>query len=227
MCEGGRMRLSLIVVYHCLKSAQSGYNMYMFRNAHKYIIGIDEVGRGPIAGPVTVGAVLMPSSLSWENFEGLKDSKKLTEKKREEWFSKISEIDSIHYVVFSIDQGVIDSIGIVPAIRSALNQSINELINKLEIHPENCLVLLDGGLHAGDEFIHQETIIKGDEKECSIAIASIMAKVTRDREMVKFGDIYPEYGFDTHKGYGTNKHFESIKKFGLCDLHRRSFLKRL
>ncbi len=194
-------------------------------NVPKYIIGIDEVGRGPIAGPVTVGATLMPSSLSWKDFEGLKDSKKLTEKKREEWFSKICGIDEVSYAVSSVSQKAIDSVGIVLAIQSALDKSLNELLYKLKIKSKDCLVLLDGGLHAGDEFMYQETIIKGDEKECSIAIASVMAKVTRDREMIRLSEKFPEYGFDTHKGYGTKKHFEAIKEIGLCDLHRRSFLK--
>ncbi|MFC1729784.1 ribonuclease HII [candidate division KSB1 bacterium] len=190
---------------------------------YKYIIGIDEVGRGPIAGPVSVGAVLLPKDYSWQNFDGLKDSKKLTEKNREVWFSKVCEMSDVSYAVSSVSEKIIDSGGIVPAIRTALSQSLK----KLDVEPNECLVLLDGGLYAPEEFIYQKTIIKGDEKECAIALASVMAKVTRDRKMVQFGGEYSEYGFETHKGYGTKKHYEKIREHGLCDIHRRSFLKSL
>lgn len=190
---------------------------------YKYIIGIDEVGRGPIAGPVTVGAVLLPVGFSWKDFEGLRDSKKLTEKSREVWFSKVSEMKDISYKVTSVSEKYIDSCGIVSAIQKALCLSLK----KLNVDPKKCLVLLDGGLHAPKEFIYQKTIIKGDEKECTIALASVMAKVTRDRKMVQFSEKYPGYGFDTHKGYGTKKHYEGIKKHGICELHRISFLKKL
>jgi len=188
---------------------------------YSYIVGIDEVGRGPVAGPVTVGAVLIPTHYSWEDFEGLKDSKKLTELKREVWFSHIEESKDISYAVSSVSEKFIDSDGIVPAIREALRQSIT----KLDVEPHDCSVLLDGGLFAPEEYAHQQTVIRGDEKEFAIALASIMAKVTRDRNMVEFSKKYPEYGFDTHKGYGTKKHYEQIKKHGMCDIHRRSFLK--
>lgn len=197
----------------------------------KYIIGIDEVGRGPIAGPVTVCAVLLPNDYSWNDFYGLKDSKKLTPKHREEWFLRVRNTDNIFYEVSSVSEKIIDSRGIVPSIQIALNKSLNKLLDKsldkLDVNPEECFVFLDGGLHAPEEFINQRTIIRGDEKEYAIALASIMAKVTRDRKMVQFSKKYPEYDFDSHKGYGTKKHYEQIKKYGMCDLHRRSFLKNL
>jgi ribonuclease HII len=129
----------------------------------------------------------------------------------------------VSYKVTSVSEKYIDSYGIVSAIQKALCLSLK----KLNVDPKECLVLLDGGLHAPKEFIHQKTIIKGDEKEFAIALASVMAKVTRDRKMVQFSVKYPEYGFDTHKGYGTKKHYEGIKKHGTCDLHRISFLKKL
>lgn len=193
------------------------------KHTYKYIIGVDEVGRGPIAGPVTVGAVLLPADYSRQNFKGLKDSKKLTAKNREEWFSYVRASKDISYTTTSVSEKIIDSKGIVHAITTALRYSLK----KLNISPEQSLVLLDGGLYAPEEFTYQKTIVKGDEREHAIALASIMAKVTRDRKMVRLGNKYPEYGFETHKGYGTEKHYEQIKKCGICDLHRRSFLKGL
>jgi len=190
------------------------------KHTHKYIVGIDEVGRGPIAGPVTVGAVLLSKSYSLRDFKGLKDSKKLTENNKEVWFSRVSVMPDVSYTVSSVSQKVIDSYGIVHAIRLALSRSLK----KLDVEPKDCLVLLDGGLYAPKEFIYQKTIIKGDEKEYEIALASVMAKVTRDRMMVRLSKRFPEYGFDSHKGYGTKKHYEKIKKHGICDLHRKSFL---
>lgn len=198
-----------------------GYNREV--KTYRYIIGIDEVGRGPVAGPVTVGAVLVPTQYSWDDFEGLKDSKKLTESKREVWFSRVQELQDISYAVTSVSEKFIDTHGIVPAIRKALHTSIA----KLSVEPSECLILLDGGLFAPEEYIHQKTVIRGDEKEYAIALASIMAKVTRDKYMVALSKKYPEYGFETHKGYGTKKHYEQIRKHGLCNIHRRSFLKGL
>jgi len=191
------------------------------KNKHKYIIGIDEVGRGPIAGPVTVGAVLLPRCFNWKNFKGLKDSKKLSPKNREAWFSKVIESDRIKYSVSSVGHKIIDSKGISYAIRTAVKNSINSF----DVDPLECLVLLDGGLRAPDKFIFQKTIIRGDEKEFSIALASILAKVTRDRKMISFAKKYFKYGFDIHKGYGTKKHYEFIRKYGVCDIHRKSYIK--
>ena len=190
---------------------------------YKYIIGIDEVGRGPIAGPVTVCALLLPKKYSWRNFQRLKDSKKLTGNGREIWFSKVRATDDISYAVSSVGEKTIDTKGVVPSVRIAILRSLN----KLDVNPKDCLVLLDGGLSAPEEFIHQKTIIKGDERECAIALASIMAKVTRDRKMIRLSKKYSEYGFESHKGYGTRKHYEQIKKHGTCELHRTSFLKSI
>jgi ribonuclease HII len=187
----------------------------------KYIIGVDEVGRGPIAGPVAIGAFLIPRSLSWKDFKGLKDSKKLSEKVREEWFKKLNVLPKARFAVSFTSHTQIDRRGIVPAISSALTRSLK----KLNVKPEECLILLDGGLRAPSEFINQKTIIKGDEKECAIACASIMAKVSRDRRMVTFARTYPKYGFEVHKGYGTKKHYEQISRLGACAIHRKSFLK--
>ncbi|MCW9054602.1 MAG: ribonuclease HII [Candidatus Pacebacteria bacterium] len=186
----------------------------------KYIIGIDEVGRGPVAGPVSVGAVLLSRESSWQDFDGLRDSKKLTEKKREGWFTEIKE-SGVIYAVSSVGEQVIDERGIAYAIRLALSRSLK----KLSVDPGECLVLLDGGLKAPEEYVNQQTIIKGDEKEHVIALASIVAKVTRDRYMTHMGKRHPEYCFEQHKGYGTKRHYEAIEEHGLCPLHRRSFLR--
>lgn len=187
----------------------------------KYIIGVDEVGRGPIAGPVAVGAFLIQKNLSWKDFKRLKDSKKLSASAREEWFKRLRKLPNTRFVVSFTSHTVIDARGIVPAITSAIARSLK----KLAVNPKECLVLLDGGLRAPEEFIYQKTIIKGDEKECAIACASVMAKVSRDRKMVNLSRKYPHYGFESHKGYGTQEHYARIKRYGLCAIHRKSFLR--
>tara|TARA_Y100000310_G_scaffold63585_1_gene59040 strand:- start:26324 stop:26965 length:642 start_codon:yes stop_codon:yes gene_type:complete len=191
----------------------------------KYIIGIDEVGRGPVAGGVAVGAVLLPLSFTKRHFRGVRDSKKLTAKARNEWFENIKskkKNGSLNYAVSFTGHNRVDRVGIARAVRSALNRALV----RLDANPRECLILLDGGLRAPEEFIFQKTIIRGDQKEFVIALASIVAKVTRDRRMVRISKTYPEYGFELHKGYGTKLHYNKIKKHGMCDIHRRSFLKR-
>ncbi|OGG55077.1 hypothetical protein A3D62_02765 [Candidatus Kaiserbacteria bacterium RIFCSPHIGHO2_02_FULL_49_11] len=187
---------------------------------HRYIIGIDEAGRGPIAGPVTVGAVLVPWGLHWRHFKGLKDSKQLTPAAREEWFVRLAHMEGVRYGVSSSSHATIDRKGIVYAVNAALGRALR----RLGVEPSECLVLLDGGLHAPEEFMHQKTIIRGDESEVSIALASVVAKVTRDRRMVRLSKKYSPYDFHVHKGYGTKKHYALLHKHGLSDIHRRSFL---
>ncbi|MFZ2593228.1 MAG: ribonuclease HII [Minisyncoccia bacterium] len=189
---------------------------------HSHIIGIDEVGRGPIAGPIVVGAVCIPSSITWENVPTLKDSKKLTEKKREEWYRWVVAQVDIHWAIAEVSAERIDIIGIT----AAGNEAARSALQKLMRSPKTTKVLLDYGLRVGDEW-PQTALIKGDEKEVAIALASIMAKVTRDKYMMHMAEQYPSYGFAQHKGYGTKMHYESIKKNGLCTLHRRCFLKGL
>jgi len=194
----------------------------------KYLIGIDEVGRGPIAGPVAVGAFVFLKRNLAKLFKGVKESKQLSEAKREEWFAKILEIQKNGHIDFCVSfqsRKKIDSKGLSWAIKQAVRSSLNKVCCNSTIDSNNCTVLLDGGLKAPAEFLNQKTIIKGDEKEIVIALASICAKVMRDRRMIKLGKKYPEYGFEIHKGYGTRKHYEAIKKFGMLDEHRRSFLK--
>jgi ribonuclease HII len=189
----------------------------------KYIIGIDEVGRGPIAGPVTLGSFVFLDHKVKKKFKGVKESKQLSEKKREEWFAVITEAKNNGKVDFAVDfqsSKIIDSKGIVFAI----NKSLAIVLKKLNLKPSSCRVLLDGGLRAPIQYRDQKTIIKGDEKEMVIALASICAKVTRDRYMKKISKKYNNYDFDIHKGYGTKKHYVAIKKHGLTDIHRRTFI---
>ncbi len=191
----------------------------------KYLIGIDEVGRGPIAGPVAVGAFVFLEKKASIFFKGVKESKQLSEEKREKWFSKIEEAREMGMVDFSVifqSEKVIDSKGISFAIKKALELSLGEL----KINPKEALVLLDGGLKAPPEYVDQKTIIKGDTKEQVIALASICAKVLRDRKMRKWALKFKGYGFDIHKGYGTRKHYEAIRKYGLTAIHRRSFCRK-
>jgi ribonuclease HII len=194
----------------------------------KYLIGIDEVGRGPIAGPVAVGAFIFLNKNSSKLFRGVRESKQISEEKREEWFEKIEKARadcSIDFAVTFQSEKVIDTKGLSFAIKNALNISINKLVKKHNIKPDDVLVLLDGGLKAPVEFKNQKTIIKGDAKEKVIALASICAKVLRDRKMRKWALKFPQYGFDVNKGYGTRGHYVAVKKHGLIVLHRRSFLR--
>jgi len=200
----------------------------MKRREFKYLIGIDEVGRGPIAGPVAVGAFLFPNIESRKLFSGVKESKQLNEKKREVWYADILDAKKKGLVDFAVtfqSEKVIDTKGLSFAIKNALKLSINKIVKKNKIKASEVLVLLDGGLKAPVEFIHQQTIIKGDAKEKVIALASICAKVERDRVMRMWAKKFPQYGFDVHKGYGTRRHYSAISKHGLTSLHRKSFLK--
>ena len=190
-----------------------------------YLIGVDEVGRGPIAGPVAVGAFVFLKPEAKKLFHGVKESKQLTEEKREEWFERILIAQKDGYINFYVSfqsEKVIDEKGLSFAIKKCLNDSLKNL----KINCTECSVLLDGGLKAPKEYINQKTIIKGDAKETVIALASICAKVLRDRKMKKWGKKYPAYGFEIHKGYGTKGHYMAVKKNGLMELHRRSFLRK-
>lgn len=192
--------------------------------ALQYHIGIDEVGRGPLAGPVAVGAFVFIDPTAAKLFRGVKDSKQLTEEKREAWFSRIEEERAsgrVNYAVTFVSEKVIDEKGLSYALRYALTKSLSSLALK----PEQCRVLLDGGLKAPVEYVYQQTIIRGDEKRKVIALASIAAKVLRDRAMKKYAQVYEGYGFEQHKGYATERHYSEIARRGLCPIHRRSFLK--
>ena len=194
----------------------------------KYRIGIDEVGRGPIAGPVAVGALVIFDEKSVKKiFCGVKESKQLTEQKREMWFAKIQAAQKAGALDFQVtfkSHTFIDTKGLSFAIKCALAESLEKLC--LGDKQAKVRVLLDGGLKAPTHYTDQKTIIKGDEKEMIIALASICAKVLRDRKMNLLAKKYPQYGFEKHKGYGTRVHYEAIREFGLLDIHRRSFLKK-
>ena len=179
----------------------------------KYICGVDEVGRGPLAGPVVTAAVILPEDF---NILGVDDSKKLTPKKRDELFDQIKEA-AICWAIGRREPDVIDDINILNATKAAMLDAIMSL----EIQPDH--VLIDA-VHLKDLTIPQTSIIKGDANSVSIAAASILAKVTRDREMVEMDEIYPGYAFAANKGYGTKAHYEGLAKLGPCPIHRRSFL---
>jgi len=191
----------------------------------KYIVGVDEAGRGPLAGPVTVGLVKIPADFDWALVPGVRDSKKISEKKREVIYKLVLELyvaKKLSYVVKSVSAASIDSKGIAPAIRRAIAAGISDL----ECDPADTFIKLDGSLRAPVEFT-QETIIKGDDKEQVIGLASIMAKVTRDRYMVQQDAQYPKYGFAAHKGYGTKSHMAAIASHGFTPIHRRSYCKNI
>ncbi len=181
------------------------------------ICGIDEAGRGPLAGPVVVASVIMPAD---SMIEGVNDSKKVSEKKREALYDKIIE-EAISYGVAIIGQDEIDEINILNATKKGLTMSLKELTVKPD------LILVDALEHIDTMGIPYESIIKGDAKCYSISCASIIAKVTRDRIMREWDKVYPKYNFAQHKGYGTAKHIEAIKQYGLCPIHRRSFTKNI
>jgi len=187
----------------------------------QYRIGIDEVGRGPLAGPVAVCAFAIPQK-NEALLAGIRDSKKMTAKEREEWVSALAllkERGEATWHVSFVGPQQIDKNGIVPSIRLALGRSLK----KINCNPKECAVYLDGGLYAPVQYKNQETIIRGEDREVVIASASVIAKVARDRKMVRLAKQYPEYGFERHKGYGTKAHREAIEQYGLCAMHRKSF----
>ena len=180
-----------------------------------YICGIDEAGRGPLAGPVVVASVIMPKD---SMIEHVNDSKKVTEKRREELYDIILN-EAIAYGVGIIDEKEIDEINILNATKKGLTNSLKELTVKPD------LIIVDALKGIDTLQIPYMSIVKGDAKCYSISAASIIAKVTRDRIMRKYDEIYPEYGFEKHKGYGTAAHIAKIKEIGPCPIHRNSFIK--
>lgn len=177
------------------------------------VAGIDEAGRGPLAGPVAAAAVILPKDLT---IPDLNDSKQLSGKKRETLFEIIKE-KALAYAIASVDNKIIDKINILQATFLAMSRAVL----KLKIKPELCLI--DGNRKVPELLFNQETIIGGDAKSASIAAASILAKVSRDRMMLGYAKQYPVYKFEKHKGYGTKKHIEALKKYGVCPIHRATF----
>lgn len=181
------------------------------------ICGVDEAGRGPLAGPVCAAAVILPEDAV---IEGLDDSKKLTEKKREGLYDIIKETA----VAYSVAYGTLEEIESVN-ILEATYLAMNRAIEGLNVKPD--FALIDGNRVPRGIKIPCETIVKGDSKSMSVAAASVLAKVTRDRLMLEYDKKYPEYNFKKHKGYGTKEHTELIKQYGPCEIHRLSFLKNI
>lgn len=193
-----------------------------------FIIGVDEAGRGPLAGPVSVGVFKAPKNLKNKLIKILggkiKDSKKLSPNQRYTIYRTLFELRKekrVDFVVSHISNKVIDKIGISKAVQVGINKGLE----KLEIKNYKLKIVLDGLLKAPAEFENQKTIIKGDEKDIFIACASIVAKVERDQLMTKLAKKYPDYGFEIHKGYGTENHRNLIKTYGLSPIHRKSFCK--
>lgn len=191
------------------------YENKLYKTGLTYIAGADEAGRGPLAGPVVVGVVIMKED---SFIEGVNDSKKISETKREKLYEEITN-EALAWGVGIIDEKEIDEINILNATKKALTSALDSL----KIKPERLLV--DALEHIDTKGIPYTSIIKGDAKVYSISAASIVAKVTRDRIMREYDKMYPEYGFIKHKGYGTAQHIEAIKKFGPCPIHRSTFIK--
>ena len=192
------------------------YELRAMEQGFKIVCGVDEAGRGPLAGPVYAAAVILPTGLQ---IPGLNDSKKLSEKKREELFDIITQ-KAISYSIGIATEREIDEINILNATFLAMKRAVDGL----EICPDYAIIDGNREPHTG---IFEETVVKGDGKVMSVAAASILAKVSRDRFMLEMAEKYPQYQFEKHKGYGTKLHYEMISQYGVSPIHRRSFLKKM
>jgi ribonuclease HII len=186
------------------------YEIKAHAKGYKIVVGVDEAGRGPLAGPVVAAAVILDNNMS---LKGLDDSKKLSQRKRDEFYPKIQEMAN---GVAVLGQEIIDEINILQATRLAMKQAVEKLMMTPDI------LLIDGNQKINSP-IEQWTIIKGDTKSLSIAAASVLAKVTRDRIMKDYDHMYPQYEFSRHKGYGTKRHRDLIARHGPCPIHRKTF----
>ena len=191
------------------------YENQAYDNGYEAVCGVDEAGRGPLAGPVFAAAVILPKGFI---VEGANDSKELSEKKREALFEKIKE-EAVSYSIAMVDERTIDEVNILNATFMAMNDAINNLSQKPDF------VMIDGNKIPNGLEIPAEAIVKGDANSISIACASILAKVSRDRYMLKMAEKYPQYQFEKHKGYGTKLHYEMLDEYGVSDIHRKTFLK--
>jgi ribonuclease HII len=202
----------------------------------RYVIGIDEVGRGPLAGPVTVAAVLVPSRFPFEppcERARLRDSKRLSAERREAWFSFLTGSPAVSYAIASVSPARIDRVNITRAANAAATAAFRSLARRHREKVRQAAVVSDAGLHVDTKTIMESgvsgrvsSLVKGDERVQAVAFASILAKVTRDRLMERFHSRYPAYGFATHKGYGTPAHIRSIRAHGPCAIHRLTFIRR-
>ncbi len=192
---------------------------------YSIVVGVDEVGRGPLAGPVVSGACFLenPSSKDLKKILnlGIKDSKKISEKKREKIFEEVKNLKFVKWAIGIMGEKVIDKVNILEASLFAMKEAVENLKIK---NVQKTFLLVDGKELVPNLSISQKSIIGGDTKVLSIALASIMAKVTRDKMMKGYAKKYPNYQFEKHKGYGTKLHFEMIKEYGPCEIHRKSFL---
>ena len=206
-----------------VKVYESARHTLQYTFCMRFVLGVDEAGRGPLAGPVAVGVVVVPSGFNvLEEFPGAADSKKLSEKRREKIFEMLEArvlLGDARFTVEFESAEAIDRDGVTAAVYHALTRGVQAL------SPDSALVhiQLDGALRAPPQY-SQETIVNGDELVPLISLASIAAKVTRDRLMCVLAREYPQYGFEKHKGYGTQAHREALQKHGLCVIHRRSFI---
>ena len=190
------------------------YEIDLYNSGKKLICGIDEAGRGPLAGPVCAAAVILPKDII---IEGINDSKKLSEKKRAVLYEEITG-KALAWSAEFVFQDVIDEIN----IRQATHLAMQNAVNALSVTPD--ILIVDGNDKLEFDKIDSLYIVKGDAKSQTIAAASIIAKVTRDRYMTKLSEKYPQYGFEKHKGYGTKAHCEAIREFGVTDVHRKTFM---
>ncbi len=227
-----------IPVVRTLREGVDGVQFSAARKTMKYqyVIGIDEVGRGPLAGPVTVAAVATTNLKSQiSNLKNLKlrDSKKLSPRQREIWFKFIKENKKIYYAIASVSPKIIDRINISRAANLAATRALARLLANKKLATRDLKIFLDGGLHLNTKtlmpngyWLNSKTLVKADEKIPAVSLASIVAKVTRDRRMKKLHKKFPQYDFINNVGYGTKKHIKAIKKYGLCKIHRRTFAKK-
>ena len=186
-------------------------------NGYEFVAGVDEAGRGPLAGPVCAAAVILPTDLE---IEGLNDSKKLSEKRREALYDVVIN-SALAYDIQLVDQDVIDEINILEATMLAMTRAVENLSIPADY------VIIDGNRIPKSLKTPSQAVVKGDAKSMSIAAASILAKVTRDRLMLELAKDYPEYEFERHKGYGTKLHCEKLLEYGPCKLHRKTFIKKI
>ena len=189
------------------------YESAKWQQGYQYVAGIDEAGRGPLAGPVSAAAVILPEAFSHDL---LNDSKKLGEKRREALYEELTQRADIRWAISHGEVDEIDSLNILKSTHAAMLRAAEGL----DPRPDFCLI---DGLDVPGFALPSEGVVKGDSKSFSIAAASILAKVSRDRLMLKYAALYPEYGFERHKGYGTKHHLEALRKHGPCPIHRKSF----
>ena len=188
----------------------------LYARGYSLLCGVDEAGRGPLAGPVCAAAVILPAGLE---IPGLNDSKKLSEKQREALFEPIKAAAKAYGIAFATVEEI-ENLNILNATFLAMNRAISQL------SPQPELALIDGNRNTGIT-VPSRCVVKGDSRCADIAAASVLAKVSRDRYMLEMAEKYPEYGFDRHKGYGTKLHYEAIRQYGPCPIHRLSFLKKM